>query len=581
MRKVLLIVVICLLAAGQTAAQTDGFLETVMGLTGISEIEDLDEDEYERLAFLSEHPLNLNHSNSSKLISSGLFTSYQVVSLIDYRLRHGDILSFSELASLDGFSEKHVRYIMPFVSLHGGSFMDTSSSGQNNEVTIRTGIKTDDENRWNYGMKYRLDAQTGLSAGIGFSRPNDSDVVWPDLFTSSIEYVFDKIPVRVLAGDHNLRFGQGLALWTGMAMSGLTAPSSLMRRPSGLSPSFTFAGLNAMTGAACSVDLGRLIINASLAFPGLKSLKDITFLPSFNLVWNHRLGQIGLTHYIETKRDVSDMKTSVDAEWCLRGTDVFGEISFDWKSMLPAGLAGVSFPAGDYLRLGTMLRAYPSGYASSRSGAQRSTTRCSNEFAATFVGEGTSGDRRHQATMSVDCAYFPDPKTNDSDSDGQIKVKGIWSWSSERTSMKVTINERIRTWGSKYRTELRTDAGMNFSRFTLNMRLNLLYCKAISTLGYIEGGFKNPDISAYGRIGIFCVDNWDDRIYIYERDAPGSYNVPAMYGRGLWGSAYASWKPTRWIRLYLRASYVSYCLMSIEKKKPGKAELRLQCCMSF
>ena len=47
MRKVLLIVVICLLAAGQTAAQTDGFLETVMGLTGISEIEDLDEDEYE------------------------------------------------------------------------------------------------------------------------------------------------------------------------------------------------------------------------------------------------------------------------------------------------------------------------------------------------------------------------------------------------------------------------------------------------------------------------------------------------------------------------------------------------------
>ena len=45
-------------------------------------------------------------------------------------------------AALDGFSEKHVRYIMPFVSLHGGSFMDTSSSGQNNEVTIRTGIIT-------------------------------------------------------------------------------------------------------------------------------------------------------------------------------------------------------------------------------------------------------------------------------------------------------------------------------------------------------------------------------------------------------------------------------------------------------
>ncbi len=582
MRRVLLIVMICLLAAGQMAAQTDGFLEAVMGLTGITEIEDLDEEEYERLAFLSQHPLDLNHSNQARLISSGLFTAYQAVSLIDYRLRHGDILSFNELAALDGFSESHVKKIMPFVSLYGGDLMDTSTGRPRNDITVRGGLRNGDEgNRWHYGMKYGIQTHSGLSAGLGFSRPNDSEGIWPELFTASFEYAFDKIPLRLIAGDHNLRFGQGLALWTGMAMSGLTAPFSLMRRPSGLSPSFTFAGVNALTGVACSADLKSVTINASLAFPGLRSLNDISFMPSFNVVWNHRFGQIGLTHYLETWSEVSDMKTSVDAEWCLRGADIFAEISFDWKSMLPAGLAGVSFPVGEYIRLGTILRAYPAGYTSSRSGAHRSTTRCSNEFAATFVGEAVSGDRRHQATMSVDGAYFPEPKTKESDSDAQLKMKGVWSWTSERISTKVTVNERIRTWGSKYRTELRADAGMSFSRLTLNMRLDLLHSKDFSVLSYLEGGFKNPDISAYLRMGIFCVDNWDDRIYFYERDAPGSYNVPAMYGRGVWGSAYASWKPTRWIRLYLRASYISYCLMSEEKKKPGKAELRLQCCMSF
>ena len=73
------------------------------------------------------------------------------------------------------------------------------------------------------------------------------------------------------------------------------------------------------------------------------------------------------------------------------------------------------------------------------------------------------------------------------------------------------------------------------------------------------------------RLGCYMVDNWDDRIYVYERDAPANFNVPAYYGRGLWTSLYVSYKPVTWCRLYVRGAY----------KKPGNAELKLYSVLEF
>ena len=95
----------------------------------------------------------------------------------------------------------------------------------------------------------------------------------------------------------------------------------------------------------------------------------------------------------------------------------------------------------------------------------------------------------------------------------------------------------------------------------------------------METAWKPGNLSLYVRQGVFCVDDWDDRIYVYERDAPGSFNVPAMYGRGLWGNVVLSLKVSRWMKIYFRAAYTSYVFM--EKKKPGKAELKLQSVFRF
>jgi hypothetical protein len=83
------------------------------------------------------------------------------------------------------------------------------------------------------------------------------------------------------------------------------------------------------------------------------------------------------------------------------------------------------------------------------------------------------------------------------------------------------------------------------------------------------------------RQGFFKIDEWDDRIYAYERSAPGSFKVPAYYGRGLWTALTVSAKLSRFCKMYLRSSCTAYPFMPMEKRKPGKAELELYSVFSF
>ena len=39
-------------------------------------------------------------------------------------------------------------------------------------------------------------------------------------------------------------------------------------------------------------------------------------------------------------------------------------------------------------------------------------------------------------------------------------------------------------------------------------------------------------LSAFLRFSLFRADDWEARIYCHERDVPGSFSVPAFYGRG-------------------------------------------------
>lgn len=67
--------------------------EAAAYLSGVSELEQIPEEEMEKWWDLAEHPVPINLVGRNVLEASGLMSMYQIVSLLDYRARSGDVLS--------------------------------------------------------------------------------------------------------------------------------------------------------------------------------------------------------------------------------------------------------------------------------------------------------------------------------------------------------------------------------------------------------------------------------------------------------------------------------------------------------
>ena len=555
-------------------------IEAVMRLLD-SEVEDMDGEEVDRLYGLLKHPLGLNRASQSTLAASGLFSRYQVASLVDYRERSGEVMSFMELAAIDGFGEDFVSRIRPFVSLELSCV--ESGGGTDNELLLRSAVKHQDGGtRYSYDARYRIRTGGNLEAGVGLSRSLDASGGYPDIVGGHIEWRMRRCPLKLITGDFNARFGQGQALWNGMTINSFTSPNSFMRRPSGLTSSASLAGKYAFTGLASELNLRSWTFSLMLAAPGIKQIRaspeKVGLMPAANLTYNWKNGQCGLTHFAEfsgfrSGLHIPVMKTSADVAVCIRGVDVFAEAAYDWAEQSLYSRSGLVFPVGDVMDGAAVLRTSSEEYALAVSGSL---------MAGKWMNiRGKDASRRRiDGTFSADVTLYPVPKSDTQNRSLQLKVHSQWSLViSDSFVLDFRAVERIRSWGHRFRTDLRSDLHWHAERFSATLRLNLLSCIGTAFLTYAEGGYKSEKLGLHLRQGLFLVDHWDDRIYAYERDVPGSFNVPAYYGRGVWTSFMLSWKPARWVKLYFRAGCTSYPFM--KEKKPGKAELRLQSVFDF
>ena len=543
-----------MLAAVARAQEADG-IEAVMRFMGVDSPQELDPAEVERLEDFLERPLRINMASQSRLQASGLLTPYQVASLTDYRARHGNVMSFTELVTVDGFGLDAVQKLRPFISLECHQVHNEVIKSRH-DLAVKSAYKATGmpvKSDLNYGLKYRFRTNR-LAAAIGASRPYSSESQWPQAYTGSLSYDYRK--VRVVMGDFNARFGQGLALWSGAFMTSLSSPDAFMKKPSGISGTYSFTGSSALTGTAVETTVGRFRITALMAVPGVKEMKKhpekVSLLPAANLTY--------LTRYGHTSMTYAGRKASVDGAFCIKGVNVFSEVAYDFEGRRPAVVCGTQFNASERVRLASLARFCPN-----------------DSYQAAFSGAFRTSELDSEGTFSVDAVCYPLGKGNEESHSVQVKVLANWECAlSPSLRLKIRLSERFRTWGSRFRTDLRADLSYVYGPWLMNMRMNALRCIRTGFVGYFEEGHKTSDMSIYLRQGLFFVDDWEDRIYVYERDAPGSFNVPAMYGRGWFVSAVASVRINWKIRVYARASYTGYQFMPDEKRKPGKAELKLQ-----
>ena len=168
-------------------------------------------------------PLDINSASRSQLEELQVLSLFQIESLLDYREEYGNLLSFSELEAVDGFSRDLVAALRPFITLAGE--MDASRSRTFSQLRSRVKWKGSQEGIYryarylggtggfSYGLTLESDAQEGLS---------------PDFLSAHLQY--DAGSVKLLLGDFSASYGQGLAMGKSFSMSALGSPASTLKR---------------------------------------------------------------------------------------------------------------------------------------------------------------------------------------------------------------------------------------------------------------------------------------------------------------------------------------------------------------
>lgn len=517
---------ILLAAVFPAAAQTEETVRAALYLTGADSAEQLDETLLEELEGYRHRPLPVNRASRARMLESGLLSGYQVASLEDYRSVSGDILSFAELELVDGFGKEAVAVLRPFLSLESARVPGEAvhdSLRFKHSVVFRATMK-------DVGAKYRLAA--GRLEGAGAWRGN----------TGTFYGRWNTRRGKVLLGDFNIRYGQGLAFWSAFQLSGLSTPEAFLKRGNGITPSWSFSGAGTWRGLAWDTSTGPFQFSVFAALDGRAGV---------HAGWLGRSGQASLT----LARD----RLSLEGRFGIRGTDLFAEGA--WRGGSPSGLMGGITPLGECWKASWQVRALPSAYTGKKNG----------EYGAAVGGRFRSEDRTFTASLTLDGSLIPIPQKDPGRK--QLKSTFLTSWTpSERWKLESRLVFRYRS-GEDTRTDLRVDVARLWPSWAVKGRLNGLLDGHPGALTYLEGGWTPPAGALWLRLTLFSTPDWQARIYCYERDAPGNFTTPAYYGTGVSAFAYGGSKfrirKTR-IRLYLRAS----CLF--RKEKPGQAGLKFQ-----
>lgn len=509
-----------------------GFHEAVLTISGASCTEELSEEELQHYQTLAQHPLELNIAGASRLRSSGLFSPYQVASLLDYRRESGDILSIRELGLVDGFSPALAEALSLFVSLRSSSPPGHREALDfRNSLTVKGSARTPGQ----YALGLRYEAALGERAEFRWTSRTTYSEPELSLGTVSAAWYGKGVLGKAVAGHFNARFGQGLVSWSGFSLSSFSSAASFYRNPSGIT--VTGAAGAEMCGAGAELNFGRYTLSGAWDALGKGGIVNLSRLG--------RYSTIGMTANMEA--------ASLDWRISLPQTSLFGEAACSYGGRFSA-LAGVLW-VPQYARKFTLQARWYDRSVNKYSGLALGLDTPLCVMTADISMRRDKSQARHKLLLQLRKEYL---------SKDSLLLKPAL-----RLSARYQPSE-----ASPLRADLRADLSAQRHGWTLGGRFNALWCKAFAWLSYIEGGYGGKKFRLWLRGGLFRIDNWDDRIYVYERDAPGSFNVPAYCGRGWNASLFLTWNISRAHSLWLRAETISYPWNPAAKD--GRTQLSLQ-----
>lgn len=285
-----LMLICALISSKQLMAQREESFDLQSFIESLFNIQDESlnyEDLYERLLLLYENPVNLNSASVDQLKGLYIMSDSQIDSLKNYINHNGKLLTVYELQLVPGFDYNTIEKLIPFVSVNSNELtqdnrplMKRILNERNNYFIYRfeqvleekkgySEREAPDDTRYAGGpgkhyFRYRVSKPGDFSFGLTTELDAGEKLIWDP---STKRYGMDFWSVhgmvenykgfrKIIVGDYQLQFGQGLIFGAGFGVGkGSETINALERVNTGAKPYTSVIESGFLRGAAITYDI--------------------------------------------------------------------------------------------------------------------------------------------------------------------------------------------------------------------------------------------------------------------------------------------------------------------------------------
>ena len=249
------------------------------------------EEFYESLLLLHQSPLNLNTVSTDKLRNTFILSATQIANLQNYILEKGKLVTLFELQIIDGFNYETIQRLLPFVIVNPNEAVADDRpllrrifTERNNYFIIRfkqvlekrrgyTSPSDPDDNRYigspsQLYLRYRIAKPGDFSFGFTSEKDPGEALAWdPKTKKYGMDYWSVHLMLenqgkfrKVILGDYQLQFGQGLLFGAGFSVGkGSETINTVQRATLGIRPYSSVLESGFMRGAAATYKFNNKI----------------------------------------------------------------------------------------------------------------------------------------------------------------------------------------------------------------------------------------------------------------------------------------------------------------------------------
>ncbi|MCC8170833.1 MAG: helix-hairpin-helix domain-containing protein [Parabacteroides sp.] len=313
---------------------------------------------YDELAYLAEHPFNLNTATEERLKKLPFLSDEQIASLLAYRRRYGEMATVYELQGIKEMNRETIELLLPFIYVKPVERKDNTFNLNDlvkyarHELIFRYDRCLEKKKGYRqpfdslsttpsgqhylgepfyhslrYGVTFGETLQAGISlekdAGEPFLKSAPGRTKGYDFYSFHLVFRGEKVLKTLVAGDYKASFGQGLVFNQGFFPSRSAAVTRTEQRSNGLRRHFSLNEFDFLRGAGATLVFGKMEASVFYSYRKLDGTVEENEIRSFKTDGLHRTERD-----MEKRRNIP-MHTAggnvryVSSNFCIGATGVY------------------------------------------------------------------------------------------------------------------------------------------------------------------------------------------------------------------------------------------------------------------